>query len=231
MPEISLVVSDVSSFNRSAGENVDASQWIASTFNHAALVTALRSRADGKDLYISHTTYGKCETVSVTGANTTNCRISFNLITGILGSTSDSGYRIVFGDLGRSNPIYAAAGTTSACAVSASSAPAVALPPYGYDVTGTVADGTRTADYPDFLVTRRAALHENTATGLRLQWRQASGEWAYMVRAWVHAQAGGCTAVDLGLGTNYRYLPNSLSFEQVSKSNYNVSLQVETAYP
>lgn len=191
-------------------------------FDHAALVTALRSRADAADFRLRHVTLGPVPFVSVAGANTSDCRISFNLLDA--GPTTDSGYRLGFGDLGwtisRATAAAGAGPTDTTAAVT--SVPDLVLPPPGYDLTEVVRHNVR-----EFatLVSRATVLDEFPAQTLRMQWRNASGETAYTVRAVVAASKGAGT-FDYG-GFTFRLVPGSFSCEQISAIAWNVSLEME----
>lgn len=223
MGELTLTVSDLTSFDRAVGDYVAAADWVAG-FDHAALVAAKRSRADAKDLWLRHTTAGLVQVVAVTGANTTDCRVGFNLARAILGSMGDNGYRLGFGDLGRNFQTTHAAGAVGpgVCAVTAGAAPAVALPNYGYDLTEVITYGVRESRAE---VLRMATLHEHAGQRLRLSYRNVDGTTAYEVRALLESvkYAGTLTLS----GFNYRYVPGSLEWEQFSANGYHVALEID----
>lgn len=224
MPEIALTVSDLTTFDRSVGDYVAAADW-ASGFDHAALVAARRSRADGKDLRMRHTTAGVVPIVAVSGANTSNCRIGFNLVAAILGSMGDTAYRIGFGDLGANfqPTVTAGASGPGICGAVPQAVPALALPNPGYDLTEAVEYGVR-----EFatLVRRSATLHEYPAQTLRLQWRNVGGEDAYAVRAVVESVRGVGPVTFSGF--SYSIVPGSFSFETLSAASHNVTLTLES---
>ena len=56
MAEISVTVANSGALVN-AGQVVEYAEW-TSGFDHAALVTAKRSRSDGADFHLWHTTYG-----------------------------------------------------------------------------------------------------------------------------------------------------------------------------
>lgn len=224
MPELTLTVGDVTTFNRAVGDYVAPADWVAG-FDHAALVAAYRSRADGKDLRVRHTTAGPVPLVTITGLNSTNCRIGFNLVAGILGSMGDTAYRVGFGDLGANLQSFVAAGAfgPGVCLATAGSVPAPALPDPGYDLTEVMAHGVRAFDTG--LQGRTATLHEHDGQVLRAQWRGASGETAYEIRAVLAATKGAGTFTYAGY--TYRLVPGSFSMEQTSSVSWNVSLSME----
>ena len=223
MAEITLTVTDVTTFNRSAGELVVVGDW-TDGFDHAALVAARRSRSDAKDMWIRHTTAGFVPIVSIAGANTSACKVSFNLAAGILGSMGDANYRLVFGDLGRNFQTTTAAGTGSggSVAVADGSVPALTLPAtYGFPLTEVNDYGVREFGQ------RRGTWHENTQQTLSLRYAAASGETAYEIRALIESTRGAGTFTVSGF--DYVYVPGSLSWVQTSAVNYDVSLEIRLA--
>ena len=224
MPEIALTVSDLTSFDRAVGDYVAAADWSAG-FDHAALVAARRSRPDAKDLTLRHTATGFVRIVAVTGANTADCRVGFNLAASILGSMGDNRYRLGFGDLGKSFQTTTSAGGVGpgVCAVAAAAAPALALPAYGYDLTEIIDYGVRESSA---LVTRRATLHEYPVQRLRLNYPACDGTTAYTIRAWLESVRG-AGLLNIA-GFDYRYVPGSLDWEQRTAADYRVALEVES---
>ena len=57
MPEFVVTVQNLDPAEMAEGALIQASDW--GPFDHAALVTALRSRADGYDMWMYHTTTGR----------------------------------------------------------------------------------------------------------------------------------------------------------------------------
>ncbi len=196
-----------------------------SGFDHAALVDALRSRSDGKDWWMYHTLDGAVPFVSAAFTNTTGAYPTFNLTRTIAAGASDTNYRLVFGDLSRSVRILASAGLSPVGTVSTSAftVPALALPSPGYDIPDTVTFGVRRFGVN---VERTAQLHEYAEQRIRVQWRACSGEDAYTIRAVVASVRGAGTVSFLGF--DYRILPNSLQWEQLSALHFNVSLELES---
>lgn len=70
-------------------------------FDHAALVTAKRSRPDGQDLRVQYGT--STLRVFVENPNTTTTAISWRCMAGVIAAASDNGYLLLFGNLGAGN--------------------------------------------------------------------------------------------------------------------------------
>lgn len=220
MPEITVTAAQAVA-GSAVGDLVSAS---ISGFDHAALVAAGRSRADAADFRLRHITLGPVPFVSVVGANTSACYVTFNFVAALAPlDDADDGYRLGFGDLGWTiSRATAVAGPSPGLATATYSVPALTLPDPGYDLTEVVRHNVR-----EFatLVSRATLLDEFPAQGLRVQWRNASGETAYTVRA-VVASIKGAGTFDYG-GFTYRLVPGSLSCEQISAIAWNVSLEME----
>lgn len=193
-------------------------------FDHAALVTAHRSRADGKDWSMRHTTYGAVQLTGVGFANTSAAYPEFNLVAALGAFGTDDGYRLRFGDLGKNFQTLSAAGSTSPLVVTDSfTVPALALPTPGFDLTEDTEYGVRA--FSTGLQTRTETLHEHAGQRLRAQWRNASGETAYEIRALVESLKGAGTFTFSGF--TYRLVPGSLELEQVTAVSWNVALLME----
>jgi len=78
------------------------------TLDHAALVTAKRSRSDGADLFISYTGTAVHREVYVEDGNTASTRVWFSLAQSIAAGANDAGYTLHWGDLTASLPVVAA---------------------------------------------------------------------------------------------------------------------------
>jgi hypothetical protein len=198
------------------------------TFDHAALVTAGRSRADGADFYVRHTTTGPLVLKGITGANTATCSVDFLATTATVG---DTGYRLGFGDLGWQTSrvvggAYAYLGTLATASV-----PALTLPEPGFVMGEQTTYSVAEIAYPDSVTTRRRALSEHGLTRRDLAWANVSPEDWYEIRAFVAAQKGGASSFTapawLGSGT-WRVLPGSFSAEQFSRRGYRAALSVES---
>ena len=71
--------------------------------DHAALVTAGISRADGNDLRVISSVMGELE-VHVSSPNTAACLVFFSLQADIANLSSSTAYTLAYGDLGRRSP-------------------------------------------------------------------------------------------------------------------------------
>lgn len=201
-------------------------------FNHAALVTAGRSRSDGYDFWMYHTTRGPVPLVSIVGANTSACYVTFNFVAA-LGALDDpdTGYRLVFGDLGSlTSRATAAAGPNPATASATYSVPSITIPPPSFPMTQVSAYETKAVEYPDFAVFRRADLNENRRTFVQAEWRDVSPEDWYEIRAVVRASRGGVGTVSPSwLTGSYRVRPGTPSFTQDTKGKFSASMELEQA--
>lgn len=192
-------------------------------FDHAALVAARRSRADGKDWSMWHTTYGAVPLTSVAFPNTTAAYPRFNLVASLGAFGTDDGYRLRFGDLGKNMQTLSAAGSTTPLVETDSfTVPALTLPAtYGFPLTEVNDYGVREFGQ------RRGTWHENTQQTLSLRYAAASGETAYEIRALIESTRGAGTFTVSGF--DYVYVPGSLSWVQTSAVNYDVSLEIRLA--
>ncbi len=192
-------------------------------FDHMALVAARRSRADGKDWSMWHTTYGAVQLTAVAFPNTTGAYPRFNLVAALGAFGTDDGYRLRFGDLGKNMQTLSAAGSTTPLVVTDSfTVPALTLPAtYGFPLTEVNDYGVREFGQ------RRGTWHENTQQTLSLRYAAASGETAYEIRALIESTHGAGTFTVSGF--DYVYVPGSLSWVQTSAVNYDVSLEIRLA--
>jgi len=229
--EISLSISETSGFDVVSGV-VEFAEWPAG-FDHAALVDAKRSRADGADLYLYHTTKGPVPFVSALSLDSSSTRLRFNLVQTIQGSQNDNGYRIVFGDLGwQTSRATAAADITTTTLNVVASVPAVNLPEPSFTHAETVAFNVRSVEYPDFAVTRSAVTSPIALKQFQCDWRAISPEDWYEIRAWVFASKGGAGAMSppTWMNTTMSYvrpMPGTLSMRQNTKTDYEASLIVQ----
>lgn len=229
MAEIAVTVTASISSDETAGTLCGST---VAGFDHAALVTAYRSRSDGKDWWMYHVLDGPVPLVSAAFTNTAGAYPTFNLTRTIAAGASDSNYRLVFGDLGVTDRTYAAAGSTpiGAVATSAFTVPSLTLPPPSFPLEQVAAYETRSVGYPDFAVIRRADLNENRATFVRAEWRDITPEDWYEIRAVVRAARGGAATVAPSwlIGT-YRVRPNSWAFRQDTAQRFSASMELEQA--
>lgn len=217
MPEITVTVTAGLS-GAAVGDKVFTSSL---GFDHAALVTAKRSRADGYDLWLYHTVAGRVAAFELFSPNTTAAYLTFDVMSALAPSATDNRYRLVFGDLGWSRSRFTTpAGSSTAGAEY--SVPAIALPNYGFEVTDASEYGVRESAS---LVRRAATLHEHQGQRLRLNYPGCDGATAYAVRAFIASLKGAASFSFIGF--TYRYVPGSLEWEQTTAVNYRVSLEVE----
>jgi hypothetical protein len=175
------------------GNRIEASYYSAG-FDHAALVAAYRSRADGYDLYMRHATAGAVTLISLSGANTSNCRVVFVAAFALAPAGVDAGYSIIFGNLGATLPTYGAGlvGVIDA-SVTPGAVPAVALPSPGFPLDRSDdqdADGT---GYPETLSPRWQLRNQNDRPVFTLQYANISPEEWYEIRAFKRAKRGGAS--------------------------------------
>lgn len=201
-------------------------------FDHQSLVTAGRSRSDGKDWWMYHVLDGPVQIVSAAAPNTAGAYPTFNITRTILAGATDSNYRLVFGDLGATLRTYASAGTAAVqlVAITASTVPALTLPPPSFPLTLVSAYETKAVEYPDFAVFRRGDLNENRRTFVSAEWRDITPEDWYEIRAVVRASRGGVgTVAPSWLTGSYRVRPGTPAFTQSTAQKYAASLELEQA--
>lgn len=207
----------------SAGFGVDMT---TAQFDHAALVAAHRSRADGYDFAMYHTTYGYVRMIGTHDLNTSAAVVEF---VAPVTSTNDSGYRLVFGDLGQTTSRVSAVVVGTLGDVTAITIPAVALPAPAHALTSVLVQDRADLAYPDALAPRRRDWNENTRYRYVAEWRGIPPEDWYEIRAWVRAHAGGATgsAVSWCDSRVMRLVPGSFSMSQESAAHYSASLTLE----
>lgn len=212
------------------GASQGAQAVVQTGFDHAALVAAGRSRADGLDFWMRHTTFGAVSAWGVIGLDTSACKVFFNIVQSVAsGSATDDGYRLVFGDLGiRDSRLNATPGTEQPGGVVTYSVPSLTLPPPSFPMTQVSAYETKAVAYPDFAVFRRADLNENRRTFVQAEWRDISPEDWYEIRAVVRASRGGVGTVSPSwLSGSYRVRPGTPSFTQDTKGKFSASMELE----
>jgi hypothetical protein len=198
------------------------------TFDHAALVTAGRSRADAKDIYVRHTASGAIDLKAVVGANTATCSVDFIATTNTVG---DTGYRIGFGDLGWQDSRVVAGAYSYVGSVTAASVPTLVLPAPGYVLERASLFDSAAMGYPASLSPRYRSLSDNERERVTINWANVTAEDWYEIRAFVRAQVGGASTftAPAWLGTTlYSIVPGSYSGEQFSRRGYRASLTVES---
>ena len=212
MPEITITLT-VTAGTVNAGEWVLGGSWSAG-FDHAALVTALRSRADAKDFRLHHTTAGRISEFAITGANTTACKIAWNP-TADYGVGTNAGFRLIFGDLGAQTTVTSVTGAGTAATISvAASVPALALPAPGFPLERIEVADVVGIPWGASLTTRTARQNHNDRKIYRCRWAPGitAEDW-YAIRAVVNSTlgpAGTITAPSwLGGSESYRIVETS----------------------
>lgn len=216
MAEITITVS---------GSTGLAPTW--TPFNHAALVAAGRSRADGLDFYMRHTSGTPVVFFGRSGLNTSSCYVDFKAIANTVG---DTGYRLGFGDLGwqtdRASATMAAVSGTATPSV-----PSVALPDPGYVVEIAPVFDSGALSFPEYASVRARARSENEREVLAVNWNNVSPEDWYEVRAFVRAYGGGAATFAapswISGGGTWRIVPGSYAGAQFSRRGYRASLSLE----
>lgn len=181
------VVTVTASVDLTTGQTVQAASW-PSGFDHAALVTALRSRSDGADFRLRHQTTGVAVPLAASGLNTTACKLAFALVAEIAAPGTDT-YILTTGDLRNSatpfSTITGAAVGSVAMPVTAAAMPTPGFPLERFDVPDTIA-----SDGQSF---RRGNASENFRAKYRLNYPAIRAEDWYELRAIWNAGRGGAT--------------------------------------
>lgn len=215
-----------------AGTTVDANSI---PFDHAALVTALQSRADGFDLRLIDHLGETVPLVSIQNANATNCRIVFNVTQNITAGATQN-YTLQHGDLSRQVTPYGTASIGAAnvaCVVTFASA---TLPVPSFPLESVVMRGSDESPYPDALSTRSNYRNNTPRTRYGINYANISPADWYEVRAFVHGQRGGASVFTHTVATflsagSYAVVPGSPRFVQSSRTGYAASLAVEGVLP
>lgn len=218
-----------------AGYSVDVLQ--PTSFNHVALVAALRSKWNGYDIRVLDSDGTVAGLSSIAAVNTSTCRLIFNLTKALAPSGGSTVYTVEFTDLSRVlNPATATAGSTvtsRGVTLTASwSIPAVTLPVPGYPYSFTRMDNVDELTYPQFPTTRRAVRNTNPMTVIDCAWAAIAPEEFYEIRAFNHAYGGGSgtfteAAVPWLEAGTYRTQPNSLRAVQDARLSYKASLVIQ----
>lgn len=170
-----------------AGATVQASSW-ATGFDHAALVSALRSRADGKDFRLRHTATGATVAIEASGLNSTACKIAFAIVTEIPASGSDY-YTLTTGDLRNSaSPFSTVSGVaigSASLTVTAAALPVPGLPFGRHDVFDVIVSNGQSD--------RRGLASENGRAKYRCSYPAIRAEDWYELRAIWNSGRGGAT--------------------------------------
>lgn len=223
------------------GDNVPTAKWQVS-FDHAALVTAGRSRADANDLYMWHTgVVGAVTMTSISGANTATCKVAFNAVQNIAASATDFAYRIGFGNLGATTATaLGSAGPASPADARVDQAivPALGLPEPGYVIDRSEIQDVDELPYPEWRTPHRALRNQNPRRRYRFVWPVGLPVWDwYAIRAVVQGSRGGVSTVTAPAALSTKMMsestaivpvPGSLRLSQHSKLGFSAELEVET---
>lgn len=206
------------------GVVIPTTDWLAG-FDHAALVTALRSRADGFDFRLRHTATGRAVAMNISGANTTACKLAITLAANILGTQSDY-YTLTTGDLRvRQTPFSSLTGTANcspSVAIAAAALPTPGFPLERFDVYDTVR--------MDGLSHRTGRRSQNGRAKYRCNYTNISGEDWYELRALVYSVRGaaGRLAVPSWLSSAAAgVVCTDATFSKESSSSFTASLVLE----
>lgn len=187
MAELTITIQNLTGGGIAAGFCVQAGDWSAG-FGHAALVTALRSRANAYDFSLRHLVYGSIPLIAVSGANSAAAKVTWNLPAILIAGDTDASYRLTIGNLGAQvSPFGAVAGShvpglSVSASVSALTLPAPGFP-FGAD---SVNDVVESPGYP----VHRRAINANARTVRRLSWANLLPEDWYAIQAFEHSVRG-----------------------------------------
>lgn len=235
----SLVLTETGGlFDVEIGDSIDVAQ--STTFDHAALVTAKLSRADGYDLSLKGDSGERITITSISGANTSTCRLIFNLGQDSLVSSGTLTFSLNYGNLGlNSSPFSGTPGTTVTARGAAVSGvytfSTVTLPDAAFPLGETIIHDIDAVGSGASPTVRTAVRNKNSRKRSTLTWRAITPEDAYQIRAWIFARLGGASTFPhthtsfLSSGT-YRLIPSSVRIEQMTRRAWNVSLDVEEVY-
>ena len=190
MPTMALILT-ANTLDISAGQECPVGRWTVG-FDHASLVAAQRSRADGYDLRIEHAVRGTVGIVSITGLNTSSCKIGFIAVQNVSAATTDPNYRLVFGDLGATIPTYVSpdVDVPADATLTFSALPALALPNPGFPMELTPGFDIDEMPYPEHASPRFGLRNQNGRDMRTLTFNHISPEEWYELRAFVRALKG-----------------------------------------
>ena len=225
-------------FDADIGCSVDVSQ--ATTFDHAALVAAKLSRSDGYDLKLFGDSGERITMTSISGANTTTCRIIWNVGQDTLVAGGTLSYSLEYGNLGlQTSPFGGTPGPTAASLGASVSGvftfPTLTLPVPSFPVGESLIVDVDSVGSDVSPTTRTALRNRNSRLRTSVIWRSLSPSDLYQVRAWVFARLGGAVTFPhthlsiLDSGT-YRMVPGSFKVEQMRRLEWFASLEVEEVF-
>lgn len=227
-----VTLSNTSGSSIAAGTTVDTNSL---PFNHASLVTALQSRADGYDLRLLDANGKAAGLVSLANANTATARLRFNL-TATLANGGTAVYTLEHGNLGRQVSPFTATASGDAAVGMAISWASPALPVPSFPLGFTFPRITDENAYPEALSVRVNYRNNTPRRRYAMAWASITPEEWYEIRAFVYAQRGGSSsfteaaATFLDAGT-YSVTPGTASFNQSSRLGFAAQLEVEEVLP
>jgi hypothetical protein len=210
------------------GERIISALWSAG-IDHAALVTAGVSRADGYDLRLIDTGTGSPVPHDVSGLNTSNLRISWTFAGygDLAPPDTNTAFALRYGDLGwRRDPTGGVTGSDAANAsISAGAVPGLTMP--APKIQAEVAY-LRADDSAEGLSPRHAVRHYVDRSRCVFQFEHLSPEDWYQLRAWRAARQGRIPASEIpdpqAAGSSPYFVIESAQFSQSTKRGYTASL-------
>lgn len=224
MPELSLSL-EVSTGTLNSGDSFESN-----TFDHAAVVTAHRSRSDGYDMRLYHTLYGPV-TFTLRNPNTATANIRAIAQQEYVAVAVDGRFRLIYGNLAHQVTPFgspsAPSGITTNMPVTFGSA---LLPAPGWPLERIDIRDVDTNEYPESMSVRRRARNQNPRSGYRLSWYHLTPDDWYAIRAHQHAMRGGAGAFSapswLGGAATYRYV-SLPTLRQSSRLGYEADAAIE----
>lgn len=208
------------------GGTILGADWSAG-FDHAALVAAGRSRADGYDLRIEHSSGSTVGIVQFNGLNTAGTTIDFLAVAALAAAGVDAGYRLVFGNMDATAPSLVAP-TASALfpVLTPAAVPALAFPCPGFPILTNLTVPVIENSYPTFPSTRRRVVHQNPEPDVDAIWDAISPEDFYELKAYVASLkgAGLITSPPSWLGTGWGYVLLAARWSRGSANGYHAEL-------
>lgn len=223
-----VTLSNTSGTDIAAGTTVDTNSL---TFDHRAKSWALQMRPDGYDIRIYGPSGASAGLVGIVGAETTSCRVKFNL-TENLDNGDTQAYTMHFGNLGSYDNPYTATASGNANVGMAISFPVPVLPCPSFPFAETWVDDVDVLSSAQSPTVRTARRNVNRHKRYALTWRSLTASEAYEVRAWVYARGGGNTTFTESTASflpsgSYRMIPGTLKIEQMTRVQWNIGFDVE----
>lgn len=211
------------------GELLDVRHWVP--FDHAALVAAGRSRADGYDLRLYSQSLARIVRGTVVDPNTAACYIEFDYAGPTIGSPGTStDYLLLCGDLGWQIDPQAVPSGAAALDASVEVGAFSALTCPAPDIDWTI-DHIYAVDSMSGLTPRRSRRHENVRVRGSFTFSNLLPDEWHQLRAWIASKYGGAgrfpatevPCAELQAATTYCHL-ESWSFDQSSKRNLSATM-------